>query len=371
MHNQFPIIHNISDVIDFIKDHDEFIMFEKDDYVVFDYAYCTPDTFPIEKPILRECRGLIFSKSGTLLRRPYHKFFNLNEKEETRIIPDLKNTIALEKLDGSLVAPFVSRNKIRWGTKAGITEFTTTIENFISSFYVEFVAGLIKLGYTPIFEWCSRKNKIVIDYHEDCLILTAIRNMTTGEYMPYSLICKLANVFNIPVVKYLHIKDIEEIKNQKDTEGIVLRYPNGNMIKIKTEWYVNLHKIKDYLRSEKTVINLLFQNKLDDPISFLDKFDQKVIELFCFEFLQSFNNFIGEMDELFKLFEKLDKKTYALEYSKVKPSWFNAFIFSKLSNPTMNSRDYFKNYILKRTASNQSFREVENLFSFKGIKEYV
>jgi len=48
--------------------------------------------------------------------------------------------------------------------------------------YIDFARDCIGEGYTPIFEWCSNKNRIVLDYPEDQLILTSVRHMITGEY---------------------------------------------------------------------------------------------------------------------------------------------------------------------------------------------
>jgi RNA ligase len=193
MNYKFPIINDISEVRTAIKGRPEFLEIHKHDYIVFNYAVATPETFPKvegwKNAILRECRGLIFNKEGKLIRRPYHKFFNLNEREETS--DDVltyydSNWHVLEKLDGSMIAPFYSEGKIRWGTKLGITDITYDVEKYISNKpeYEKFATEVVNKNYTPIFEWCSNKNRIVVSYPEDKLILTAIRNNITGNYFP-------------------------------------------------------------------------------------------------------------------------------------------------------------------------------------------
>jgi len=126
---EFPEIYNIKDVLPAIKDRPEFVVAEKEGYTVVNYNVCFHDTFPdvngefktigsleernlpqYQAKIRRECRGIIFdSKTGDIIRRPYHKFFNVNEREETQ-----ENQINLghphvivEKLDGSMIAPFI------------------------------------------------------------------------------------------------------------------------------------------------------------------------------------------------------------------------------------------------------------------------
>jgi hypothetical protein len=46
--------------------------------------------------------------------------------------------------------------------------------------YVSFSKVWMDQDYTPIFEWCSPRNKIVLAYEQDLLVLTAIRHNRTG-----------------------------------------------------------------------------------------------------------------------------------------------------------------------------------------------
>jgi hypothetical protein len=45
---------------------------------------------------------------------------------------------------------------------------------------IKFSYEIMKQGYTPIFEFISPKNRIVIEYKEKELCLLAIRNTITG-----------------------------------------------------------------------------------------------------------------------------------------------------------------------------------------------
>ena len=195
MNYDFPVIETIEDVIYDINGYDEIRVIDKDYYTVINYAVAFEDTFTWDfedshsSSIRRECRGLIFNKDGKLISRPYHKFFNAGEKEETQLnkINLYEPHIVLEKLDGSMIRPIPTPEGFRLATKAGITEVAMNAEVFIADkpHYADFINECIKEGLTPIFEWVSRKNRIVVDYPEDNLILTAIRNTTTGEYLPY------------------------------------------------------------------------------------------------------------------------------------------------------------------------------------------
>jgi len=156
--------------------------------------------------IRRECRGLIFdTATGKLLSRPYHKFFNVGEREETAInkINLYEPHVVLEKLDGSMIRPIPTKEGFRLATKAGITDVAMNAEVFIAdkTNYRQFILEMIDDRKTAIFEWCSRKNRVVVDYPEDQLILTGIRDKENGNYVPYYKMASIASYANIPVVK--------------------------------------------------------------------------------------------------------------------------------------------------------------------------
>lgn len=204
MNYNFPEIKHINEVLPAIDGSVEFIVVDKGDYKVINYVVMNDDTFPeihgmhtlagpvdpIMNAIRRECRGLVFDQNGVLINRRFHKFFNVNERPETALekIDWSKPHYILEKLDGSMVSPCKINGHIRWMTKMGITDTSMEAEYFVATHpeYQLFADEMLSSGYTPIFEWVSNKNRIVLDYPEDNLILTAIRNMYNGRYLPYS-----------------------------------------------------------------------------------------------------------------------------------------------------------------------------------------
>ena len=91
MNYDFPEIKTIQDVLPHIEGCTEFRVMEKDWYSVVNYMVSLEETFrwdsddPVGSTVRRECRGLIFNREGELVSRPYHKFFNVGEKEETQL----------------------------------------------------------------------------------------------------------------------------------------------------------------------------------------------------------------------------------------------------------------------------------------------
>lgn len=298
MHYEFPIIKHIDDILPHIEGKDEFIVVDKGEYTVINYVYQDSDTFPHGNIYLPECRGLIFcSRTGKILRRPYHKFFNLNEREDTQEeVVDLdRDHYVFDKIDGSMVTPIQIGKYIRWTTKMGITGVAVEAEKFVARNpkYTEFASYCINNGWTPIFEWLDISDPIVLKYNEDNLILTAVRDNTTGEYRSPST----APAHNIPVnIVTYHERNLKNLinltKGGEDTEGVVIRFDNGHMVKIKSDWYVQLHKFKSLVSSDRQLIKLILEDKLDDIIGTLPEPTKSEIEAKRDKFLEKFNSFI-------------------------------------------------------------------------------
>ncbi|EGC32031.1 hypothetical protein DICPUDRAFT_156047 [Dictyostelium purpureum] len=292
----------------------------KNGLVCFNYDFCFRDSFPnpdkesdSKKAFLhkvrRECRGIIFEeKTGKIVCRKLHKFFNINELPETNqddILLD-EEFILLEKLDGSLIAPINIDGSPAWGSKAGITDLTTRIEGHIKkkleeeTKYDEFAKYCFEKGYTPLFEWCSVLNQIVLFYPVDKLHLIAMRNMLTGDYLTHSKMVEAAKPFNVPVVECVDIKNhpqfvelykelssngadhdnlvktgakriLELVQKIPQVEGYILKFDSGRTYKLKTNWYFEFHGIATNNYShEKDVFHLILNDGLgaiDDLIS--------------------------------------------------------------------------------------------------------
>lgn len=121
---------------------------------------------------------------------------------------------------------------------------------------------------TPIFEYTSPDNEVVIDYGNDPkFVLLAIRDNITGIYKsPIS--CELiAAKFGVPVIQNFGYKSFDELKTEMasktDFEGYVIEFPNGLRVKMKTDWYLRLHRCKTDLR-ERDVAKMFIDETLDD-----------------------------------------------------------------------------------------------------------
>lgn len=342
MFYKFPIIEHIDQVLIAIEGSTEFVVADRGSFKVVNYLVNMPDTFPpmhtaggnakmreqamLNKALRRECRGLVFNSEGRVIARRLHKFFNVNERDETRAerVDLTEPHVILEKLDGSMITSLPLNGEIHWATKMGINDISRGAGRFAESNtgYVDLAQAMAAEDCTPIFEWCSRQQRIVIDYPVDRLVLTAVRHNLTGEYLSYDAMVELANSFNVEVVKALNgsVKNMNELMEQtrvlKDAEGYVIRFHNGHMLKLKAEEYLLFHKTKDNLNLEKNVLAMLVDEKVDDLKAFMLAEDRLRVEQFENAFWSGINETVQEYERFYAervVARNLDRKRFALE----------------------------------------------------------
>lgn len=275
----FPFIKHINDVLPAIAERDEFQVYERDHYQIIDYKnqlkYSFLPTTQAMHPsvasiyaLRHECRGLIFDQNGELVHRKMHKFFSVDETEESRLsnIDWTMPCRVLEKLDGSLVAPLMWHGKLRWATRKGLSSIADQAgafakrqeNNGTNTGYIALILELLKGGWTPCFEWCSRQHPIVLDHPNDRLVLTAVRNNTTGHYLNFDTMVNLAQQYGIE-----HIRQVGELASlseatafvakvaqERQGEGYILRFPDDRLYKVKNDWYRKLHQLVAHSSNE-------------------------------------------------------------------------------------------------------------------------
>lgn len=277
-----PLISNIEEVIPHIKDNPAFIVVDKGWYEVIDYVYNSRDTF--NNDFARECRGIKFcSTTGRILARPYGKFHNLGECEgwRTEDVDLTKPHVVLDKLDGSMVHTMI---RPETGAMHLMTRMGESLQALAAFAFLlgkaTYGNGIIELAKshptkTFIFEYVGPNNRIVIPYEKEELIMTAIRDIYTGEYTTMGMMTALAAEYNIPVVQeytgfadgYLPL----HVACDDEKEGCVVRFDSGAMVKIKSEIYVRKHKSKELTETVKGVVQLLVDGTLDDVIPQLEE----------------------------------------------------------------------------------------------------
>jgi len=191
------------------------------------------------------CRGLIARGDGTIVARPFPKFFNLDEiiaRGESLPAEDFE---VFDKLDGSL--------GILYHDSAGHSLIATR-----GSFLSEQAARgtrLLREKYgdlrfdpacTYLFEVIYPENRIVVDYVglTDLVLLTVI-DTDSGAERPYEWIHAHYGD-RLPIAeRFDGLTDLEMLRERQpdNKEGFVIRFAGGLRVKLKLAEYVRLHRI--------------------------------------------------------------------------------------------------------------------------------
>lgn len=245
-----------------------------EDIHIFHYMIATLDLFKTE--IERECRGITFDSKGQCICRPFHKFFNIGEREET--LPQNIDWNSIQyvsnKIDGSLVCPVIINDKVFWKTK--------------KSFYSEIAVKLQKawdnkeawiyrwnndiwdhwlVNETMLFEYTSTNNRIVTDYgKENDLVFLGSRHILSGVYHINKVNCNSYYSDFLKEKEDAYKYFIENIKETPLIEGYVLYDDKNNAYKLKTQWYLDRHHLFSTL-SYREIIKMIQEERIDDVIS--------------------------------------------------------------------------------------------------------
>ena len=195
--------------------------------------------------ITLQTRGLVTDDKGNIVARPFKKFFNDSEKKHTPT-PDFD---VYDKLDGSLGILFHYEGEWVLATRGSFTS-DQSVKGF--EMLQKYDYQKLHKDYTYLFEIIFKENRIVVQYpYEDLILLGMIHTKTGYEVDLYGegndvRLKNLINNLKFKVVKkYDGINDYSILKGKikDDEEGFVVKFSNGDRIKIKGEEYLRLHKI--------------------------------------------------------------------------------------------------------------------------------
>lgn len=117
-----------------------------------------------------------------------------------------------------------------------------------------------------VFEWVSPLNKIVLQYDEADIILTNIIQHSDYSYAKQKQLDVFAyeNGFLRPdTFEYSSIKELlEDVTQWTDKEGVCVYCKKDQEIrKIKSSWYLSIHKLKSELGSIEKLIDFYFESE--------------------------------------------------------------------------------------------------------------
>jgi len=322
--------------------HDNFIFYETKhnvngfDVSIFNYRLAQYSQFenPVpSRPDIKsfEMRGLTFvwNKDGSLFKRflLLDKFFNMDQTPCSMysIVKDFKIKNIYNKEDGS-VASFI---KLPDGSVAGKskTSFQSDQAIEIQKIYDtdqdirNFVDYCLDKDVNPIFEFVSPNNRIVVPYANTDLILLRIRDNKTGEYLDIDNYKDHLNGISVAESDSGHTLDSikDAVVKMVNKEGVIVQFDNGKMVKIKSPWYCERHRLfTTELNRENTLIGLILDETIDDVMAQIEEPTKKLeIESLITIINKEIKKISDEVDELLKNYNG-NVKDFALKYSKDK-----------------------------------------------------
>lgn len=361
MSTLFPKIENLNDILPYVKDQDYIgVNKQSNGATVICYNISNGESF--NNSFEKEARGITFDVDGKIISRPLHKFFNLAEREEVQPhnLDWNKMVAAFDKMDGSMITTglingeFFAKSKKSFQSDVAVSATAFVQKN---QKYYDFTRYCALANMTPIFEFTSPNHRIVLRYSQDNMTLLHVRDNFTGVYLMPEELAQLASKYDIPVNSPVHGRELdlpELLKSLNTVEGIegyVIQFENGEMVKVKTKWYVNLHHAVTFVR-ERDIARMVVEEQIDDYIAFValnaPDADLTHIRYINDTIKAEVEGIEREVTALAKHYAGVDFKTVALDL-KDHPHF--KFVMNLVRGKTNNYLDYYERNRLREVWS--------------------
>jgi T4 RnlA family RNA ligase len=288
-------------------------------YRIFSYHFTDKDSWLL--PGALESRGIMFEvdENGNMIRlasRPMQKFFNKGEID----FIDYKNPRrVMDKADGSLISTYLDANgNLRVKSKASLhSDHAVASMNWLSKHpaAAEYLERWAKYNYTANLEWVSPDPlfRIVLHYNEAELILLNLRNNETGEYVyPETDPTCPASLHTADVHK---LEVLEEYEKLVGIEGFVVVDEGDNWYKLKTPWYLERHRAKDFINQPHAFIELVLKDEADDVFAMIADQPEVLAEMqeLQHKVITKANSIVNLVTAYWNLNKELDRKEYAIK----------------------------------------------------------
>lgn len=291
-------------------------------------------------PSALESRGVMFllDEDDNMVRivsRPMEKFFNAFENPFTMDLDFTKTVQLMDKADGSLISTYLTGPNFALKSKTSIYSSQAVSANR----YIKqeenlalwnFCDDCAKSNLTVNMEWCAPNNRIVLEYTEPKLIILNIRDNITGEYIKFDDIPQnvISGISKWLVSEYDPATAHDEgfynkLRDMKGIEGMILRLSDGMHVKIKTQWYVDLHSHKDSVNVPKKLVKTILNNNHDDLYALFSDDAPTIERIREFE-SHVVKNLSASFDRVREHYMKnrhLDRKGFAVEGIRTLKPW--------------------------------------------------
>ena len=320
-------------------------------------------------------RSSVWNSDGELISASFKKFFNWDEQPDLAYKPFSLTANGgcqlIEKIDGStlIVSEYKGQLIVRTRGTVDATKLDNGYEIEVLKNKYPDIFDVSKFplvhennkmtGVSLVFEWTSPVNKIVINYGEEPeLYLVAIILHSNYSMMPQDFLDRFALEMKVKRPRTFQFNSIKEmidaVEALKGQEGICCYCNDGQDIrKIKSAWYLALHRMKSELGSIDKVIDFYFTINRPDYQTFYShiekNFDYELAEQskghiskIC-DGMKEVNKLVAYMHEFVKPLASISRKEAA---EKIFQAYGNTnrsgFAFTLLSGKLLKEEDYKK-----------------------------
>lgn len=194
---------------------------------------------------LKLCRGIVFSRRGMLVALPFPKFFNDEEMEETRNLPD-EPFVATLKHDGHLGIIFEYQGQIVATTRGSFQSKSAVLANEMLSTIGSRWTETFPKNVTVLVEIIHPGTEVIVDYdgREDFILIGAYHRKSLEDF-GFRKLQSFSRRLEIPVTETWLGNSIAELRalvaetDYKNSEGYVVRFKGGLRVKMKHAGYIS------------------------------------------------------------------------------------------------------------------------------------
>ena len=326
----------------------------KDDgnYSLIKYGFGITDFAAIGKLGL-EARGLIVKNCSGFYKEVCHglnKFFNMEESNAAKL--DWEHGFSvLEKMDGTNIRVWCDEGEWHISTLGTIfadnDEYGLLFKKACGDFnnYVK----ELNPSYTYVYELVGPLNRIVVRYEETAAYFICKRNLNSdleSLNAPEAIRC---GVRIIPSYSAKNKWDAIQLRNKlpENVEGMVVCDSHFNRVKLKTDWYLELHRVKgNGICTVKRVVKLWQLEGLDDFIAAFPEYN-KFVEPIMNEIRALVNGSEAAFHSLSK--EEIPRKVFAAKVQQYAPL-VQACCYALLDNKVESAAAFFKTMMTNKLA---------------------
>lgn len=270
------------------------------------------------------CRGIILDKDYNIVCPCMPKFFNFSQysPEKQKEIALRKDFYSTKKYDGTLTFLYFYNDKLHINSKCSFDSFVTKeawniVKN--TNLDTKFRKLYNNLGkMVLICETISPETKILVDYGEtrELVLLTSYKyNEDINEWkeIDYDTLISISKDLDLHLTERTKMS-FEELINWQKThdfteEGFVVVYSDGLRVKFKSNDYLRVAAVKEYL-DEKHLIGVAIENSDKDYYEALINRIKDLPDELQKEALEIAKNI---QNKFYNLYQKID-----LEYQETK-----------------------------------------------------